>query len=222
MSTIASASSSEKIASDLNLRPDLQVINSWVLEKSSVLDLGCGNGDLLYYLTHSKKITGYGLESDARYIQACVEKGVQVIEQDIDEGLNNFLNQSFDVVIMTQALQEIHEPHRILREMLRVGREVIVTFPNFGYWKNRLHLLLKGRMPVSKTLPHHWYDTPNIHLCTFQDFEDLCLSSGYRILARTVVDSEYSDNALLRVFPNLLGEIAIYRITGDHEPAHSV
>ena len=114
---------------------------------------------------------------------------------------------------MTQALQALHRPNLVIAEMLRVGREAIVTFPNFGHWRPRSHVALKGRMPISKSLPHQWYDTPNIHLCTFRDFEVLCRDNRWRVLDRLVADANHTQGALMQTFPNLLGEIAIYRLT---------
>lgn len=195
------------------MRPDLEVIEGWVNQQAHVLDLGCGDGSLLKHLHSVKQTTGYGLESDEDNILKCVSTNVNVIEQDLNNGLGNFKTQSFDLVIMTQALQEISHPHKVLEEMLRIGKEGIVTFPNFGYWRNRSYLALKGRMPMSKSLPHYWYNTPNIHLCTFRDFEALCYQQGLSILDRTVVDSNYKDSLAMRIMPNLFGSTAIYRIT---------
>ena len=197
------------------MRPELEVIEGWVNPKAHVLDLGCGDGSLLQHLRSAKQTTGYGLESDENNILECVRANVNVLEQDLNKGLGNFKEQSFDVVIMTQALQEIRHPHEILRDMLRIGKEGIVTFPNFGFWRNRSYLALKGRMPMSKSLPHHWYDTPNIHLCTFKDFEALCFRQGLRIVDRTVVDANYRDSLAMRIMPNLFGSTAIYRITKE-------
>lgn len=195
------------------MRPDLEVIEGWISQHAHVLDLGCGDGSLLKHLQSAKQTTGYGLESDEDNILKCIQTEVNVIEQDLNKGLGNFKAHSFDVVIMTQALQEVRHPHKVLEEMLRVGKEGIITFPNFGYWRNRRYLAMKGRMPMSKTLPHHWYDTPNIHLCTFRDFEALCFRQKYRILDRTVVDSNYKDSLAMRIMPNLFGSTAIYRVS---------
>ena len=194
-------------------RPDLEVIDTWIQANAHVLDLGCGNGALLQHLQNTKSVTGYGLESDEDNILQCVTANVNVIEKDLNEGLGDFKEGSFDVVIMTQALQEVRYPHKLLAEMLRIGKEGIITFPNFGYWKNRQYLTLRGRMPMSKTLPFHWYDTPNIHLCTFKDFEALCHQQDIQIRDRTVVDRQYKDRLSMRIMPNLFGVTAIYRVT---------
>ncbi|MEE4252004.1 MAG: methionine biosynthesis protein MetW, partial [Alcanivoracaceae bacterium] len=138
------------------MRPDLQIIRTWIPDGTRVLDLGCGSGALLANLRDTKSVQGYGLEIDQDNIAACFENGVNVIEQDIDEGLGNIQDKRFDYVLMTQALQAVHRPDLVLSEMLRVGHEAIVTFPNFGHWRVRGYLFFKGRMPVSPTLPHQW------------------------------------------------------------------
>ena len=144
---------------------------------------------------------------------SCVEKGLNVIEHDLNDGLKHFKDDAMDTVIMTQALQAVSRPDILLDDMLRVGKEAIITFPNFGYWRTRFYLMLKGKMPMSKTLPFNWFDTPNIHMCTFRDFEKLCCEKNLTILNRTVVDKNHTRSFAMSTFPNLLGEIAIYRVT---------
>ena len=195
------------------MRQDLQTIQQWIQPDASVLDLGCGDGSLLANLKQHKNVFGYGLEINQDQILECVKKNVNVIEQNLDHGLDNFETDSFDVVIMTQALQAVHYPDKVIDDMLRVGKQCIITFPNFGYWRCRLYLTFKGRMPVSKMLPYTWYNTPNIHLCTFKDFETLCRRKRLTILNRTVVDMNYRDGFLMRLFPNLFGETAVYHVT---------
>lgn len=195
------------------LRPDLEIIQQWIAPGARVLDLGCGEGELLSHLASAKQVEGYGLEINHDNITACIEKGVNVVEQDIDHGLASIRDGSFDTVVMTQALQTMHRPDQIVEEMLRIGRESIVTFPNFAHWRARFYLAFRGRMPVSKFLPYTWYNTPNIHFCTFTDFERLCVERNIRILERTVVDNKLRDRWWIRLWPNMLGEIAIYRIT---------
>ena len=195
------------------LRPDLEIIRQWIPENARVLDLGCGTGSLLENLAKTRNVQGYGLEIDQSNIAACFERGVNVIEQDIDQGLGNIRDKRFDYVVMTQALQAIHRPDLVLSEMLRVGREAIITFPNFGHWRIRAYLGLKGRMPVSTSLPYQWYDTPNIHLCTVRDFETHCTKNGFCILQREVVDRHHQSGPLTRLLPNLFGEVALYRVT---------
>lgn len=195
------------------LRADLAIIQKWVKPGSQVLDLGCGEGQLLKYLQEEKQVRGYGLEINPEKLTACIRNGVNVIEQNLDNGLGNFADNSSDTVIMTQALQAVKRPDELLDEMLRIGKEAIVTFPNFGYWKTRFYLLLKGRMPMSDTLPYNWYDTPNIHMCTFRDFEILCHEKGIRILNRTVMDDQHQQHWSIGLWPGMLGEIAVYHIT---------
>ena len=197
----------------MNLRADLQIIEKWISPGSHVLDLGCGNGELLHYLQSQKKVRGYGLEIDPDNINTCINKGVNVIEKNLDHGLDNFADRSFDTVVMTKALQAVHYPDRILEDMLRIGREAILTFPNFGHWRCRLYLGMKGRMPVSEFMPYTWYNTPNIHFCTFKDFENLCHERSVKILDRLVVDQTHQSSRLSAMWPNLLGEVAIYRVT---------
>ena len=194
------------------MRIDHQIIESWVTPKSRVLDLGCGDGSLLKNLTDSKQIRGYGIDINSENILRCVDNDVNIIEQDIDDGLSNFADQSFDTVIMSHAIQTMAQPDKVLEEMLRVGRECIITFPNFGHWKTRSHLMLKGRMPVSDLLPYEWYNTPNIHFCTFKDFDILCKALHLKVLNREVVAEKSIFSALQHSFPNLFGETALYRV----------
>ena len=195
------------------MRPDLEIIQNWITPKSRVLDLGCGDGSLLNYLKLKKNVNGIGLEINAKDIQSCIAKGVNVIEQNIDEGLTNFQSSSFDTVLLAQTLQASSKPDLLIDEILRIGEHGIITFPNFGNWKSRLSFASNGRMPVSKFMPHNWYDTPNIHFCTVKDFDALCVEKNVRILARTVVDSQHQGNWAMKAWPNFLGEIAIYHIT---------
>ncbi|OGT22396.1 MAG: methionine biosynthesis protein MetW [Gammaproteobacteria bacterium RBG_16_57_12] len=195
----------------MTLRPELETICSWIQPGSRVLDLGCGDGTLLKHLRESRQVNGYGLEIDSANIERCFEAGINVIQTDLDVGLSDFDEESFDYVVMTQTLQAVHYPDRLIEEMMRIGREGIVTFPNFGHLSIRLQLIFGGTMPVSRTLPNEWYNTPNIHLCTLKDFENLCLEKGIKILQRTVVDPTHRTTLGARYFPNLLGEIAIYR-----------
>ena len=194
------------------MRPDQEIIQRWIEQDSRVLDLGCGDGSLLANLKLTKKVKGTGLEIDSDKIQTCVERGLNVIEQNLDAGLWNFQTDSFDTVLLAQTLQALSHPDQLIDEMLRVGRKGIVTFPNFGNWKSRVYLSSKGRMPVSKFMPHAWYDTPNIHFCTVRDFDALCKEKNIRILERTVVNLKHEGSLSMRLLPNLLGEIAIYHI----------
>lgn len=194
------------------MRADLAIIADLVHQGARVLDLGCGDGELLAELEHTKGVNGYGLEIDPDMITACVAKGVNVIEQNLDEGLANFPSSSFDLVVMTETLQAVRQPDLLIDEMLRIGRECIVTFPNFGHWQCRAYLATRGRMPIARHLPHRWFDTPNIHLCTFADFERLCNDKALVIHRRFVVDTLYRNRPLINRFPNMFGTIAFYHL----------
>jgi methionine biosynthesis protein MetW len=195
------------------MRADLEIIAEWIGQGERVLDLGCGDGELLDKLHRTKSVKGLGIEIDHDNITSCIGRGVNVIDKNIDEGLAGIEDSSFDTVVMTQALQVMHRPDLIVEEMLRIGRQGIVTFPNFAHWRARFYLAFRGKMPVSKFLSYQWYDTPNIHFCTFKDFESLCISRNIRILERTVVDNTLRQRWWHKLWPNMMGEIAIYRIT---------
>ena len=195
------------------MRLDLSHIQRWIRPGSRVLDLGCGDGVFLEFLRDQRQVSGTGLEIDQDYITAAISRGLNVVEQNMDDGLGNFPDQSFDTVVLALALQAVNFPDRVLEEMLRIGREGIVTFPNFGHWRCRLMLGLRGRMPVSNFMPYTWYNTPNIHFCTVKDFEDLCRNKGIRILARDVVGSTNRQPMLSTKWPNLFATTAIYHIT---------
>jgi methionine biosynthesis protein MetW len=190
------------------VRPDLDAIAQWVAPQARVLDLGCGDGSLLRYLWQQRQAPGYGVEIDDASVLDCVANDVNVLQVDLESGLSLFADHSFDCVILSETLQTIHRTELLMREMLRVGREVIVSFPNFGHWSARLQVLF-GRMPVSETLPYEWYETPNVHHCTLADFEDLCRRLGVRIRERVVLHGGQPVTFL----PNLLGSVAVYRCT---------
>ena len=189
------------------VRHDFETIAAWVKPGSRVLDLGCGDGTLLKYLKDARQAHGYGVEIADANILACVEKGLNVIQNDLDSGLSGFEAGSFDFVILSQTLQAMRHIEQVIAEMLRVGKEAIVAFPNFGYWRHRMQII-QGRMPVSSNLPYQWYDTPNIHLCTFKDFEAYCAEHRIRILERVVMDGGREIGWL----PNIRGSVAAYRI----------
>jgi methionine biosynthesis protein MetW len=194
------------------MRPELELISDWIRPGARVLDLGCGDGALLAYLHEHRQVNGYGLEIDTANIVKCVQAGVNVIHADLEAGLEDFCDSSFDYVLMTQTLQAVRHTERLLDEMLRVGRQGIVTFPNFGFWRCRLQVAIQGLMPVGKTLPYQWYNTPNVHLFTIRDFEQLCCSKHIDILQRMVLDHAHRPRPGPRLWPNLLGEIALYRL----------
>lgn len=205
-------------ATTRDLRADLAAIRDWVRPGSRILDLGCGDGELLAYLAEHRGVSGYGLEIDPDKVARCIATGVNVIQADLDDGLRDFGNGSFDYVVMTQALQALQRPDDAIAEILRVGRIGIVTFPNFGHWRVRTALAL-GRMPVTPTLPDRWYDTPNIHLCTVDDFEDLCADRHWKILSRRLLDRSHREGARIRIAPNLFCEQALYMLQSPEHTA---
>lgn len=187
-------------------RPDFAAIAAWIAQGASVLDLGCGDGSLLRYLKDTRKVRGYGVEISDANIVACIRNGVNVIQGDLESGLSGFESNAFDFVLLSQTLQATRHTEPLVQEMLRVGREGIVSFPNFGYWKNRMNVL-RGKMPVSEELPYQWYDTPNVHLCTLHDFEDFCRDLDVTVLDRRVM----TGSSEMKLLPNLLGSTAVYR-----------
>jgi len=189
-------------------RPDFAAIAAWIPKGASVLDLGCGDGSLLRYLKETRFVRGYGVEISDMDIVSCIANGVNVIQNDLDSGLSDFEDNAFDFVILSQTLQATRHTEALIQEMLRVGREGIVSFPNFGYWKSRLNVML-GNMPVSRELPYQWYDTPNVHHCTLVDFEALCAKIGFRVLERVVLTAGQP----VALLPNLLGALAVYRVS---------
>jgi methionine biosynthesis protein MetW len=192
------------------VRPDFAAIAAWIPQGSSVLDLGCGDGSLLRYLRETRGVRGYGVEINDTNVAACIANHVNVIQSDLESGIADFESNSFDFVILSQTLQATRHTEALMKEIVRVGREGIVSFPNFGYWKNRLQVLL-GNMPVSKELPYQWYDTPNVHLCTLDDFEILCANHQIRVLGRHVIAGGQD----VQVMPNLRGSTAVYRFKRD-------
>lgn len=189
------------------VRHDFETIAAWVKPGSRVLDLGCGDGTLLRYLKTARQAHGYGVEIDDANILSCMEKGLNVIQNDLDAGLSSFEADSFDFVILSQTLQAMRHIEQVVSEMLRVGKAAIVAVPNFGYWRHRVQVL-QGHMPVSSNLPYHWYDTPNIHLCTLRDFESFCSERHIRILERVVMVGGNE----ISLLPNIRGSMGVYRI----------
>jgi methionine biosynthesis protein MetW len=189
-----------------SMRADFSTIAGWIAPGARVLDLGCGDGSLLSHLKQSRGATGYGIEIDDAGVLASIGNGVNVIQSDLESGLAGFDDRSFDSVILSQTLQAMRRIESIVGEMLRVGREAIVSFPNFGHWSHRLQVV-RGRMPVSTSLPYEWYDTPNIHLCTVADFDAFCAERRLRVDERVVLH----DARRVRFLPNLFGSLAIYR-----------
>jgi methionine biosynthesis protein MetW len=190
----------------MTLRADLRLIAGWISPGTQVLDLGCGDGALLAYLRDQRQCSGYGVEIADHHVLECVKRGVSVVQLNLDAGLRLFPDDKFDTVVLSQTLQAMHRIEDVLREMARVGRTGIVSFPNFGHWKHAMSLLA-GRMPVTKTIPYQWYDTPNIHLCTPKDFEILAAKLGLTITARALL----ADGEPVRAVPALRATLAVYR-----------
>lgn len=190
------------------LRADLAFIAHWVKNGSQVLDLGCGDGVMLDYLQTDKQCFGYGIEIDDDRIPACVARGVPVIQQDLEAGLAIFADNAFDTVLCLSALQMMKNVEGILRDITRVGREAIVSFPNFAYWPHRV-ALLRGRMPVSKSLPYEWYDTPNLRCATIKDFAELANEVGLEVLECVALKEDGTPVAFM---PNWRGSLAVFRL----------
>ncbi|MDR2689519.1 MAG: methionine biosynthesis protein MetW [Azoarcus sp.] len=193
-------------------RYDYEVIAQWIEPAEKVLDLGCGDGDLLRYLGEARQVCGYGVENDPDKIVACVRNGINVIQADMNHGLAGFSDGFFDHVIMSLSLQAMHNTQGILAEMLRVGREAVVSFPNFGYWRHR-QSILNGRMPVSESLPYQWFDTPNVRFFTIADFEALCADNDIVIRQRLAFD----EGKAIIDEPNFLASVAVYRLGRELE-----
>ena len=191
-------------------RGDIDTIVSWVPHGGKVLDLGCGGGELLHRLQTEKLVEGLGVDIDPANIIVAVGKGLSVVQQNMEDGLRNFEDSRFDVVIIAYSLQVLKRPHAVLERIVSIGGEAIVTFPNFGHWRSRLSLMFSGRMPKTKALPYSWFDTPNIHFCTVADFESLCKDLNIIVLEQQM---SASVGLLAQLWPNLFAKSASYRIT---------
>jgi len=194
---------------NVNSRLDYRIITEYMTDNASVLDLGCGNGDLLQALTDAHHVRGQGIEIDEKAIYHCVEKGLNVLHGDIDSGLADYRDKSFDFVILNQSLQQVRHFEPVLKDALRVGRNVIVGFPNFAHYRSRLQLFFCGRAPVTRSLPFTWYETPNIHFLSIMDFVDYCRSRGITINAKRFIGKKHE----VHVLPNLLAHDGIFVIS---------
>lgn len=198
-----------------SLRPDLQAIAGLIPENANVLDIGCGDGELLAWLMRNKRVEARGVEIDTENVNKAIAVGVPVIQGDIETDLAFYPDKAFDVVVLSQTLQAMRDPKAVLAELLRIGKTAIVSVPNFGNWKNRFYLGFKGRMPVTRTLSYQWYDTPNIHFCTISDFivlcEDMCITIERRIWVNAEGElSRFSGRGLMA---NILGEQGIFLLS---------
>jgi methionine biosynthesis protein MetW len=189
-------------------RRDYAMIADMVSSNTRVLDLGCGEGELLAWLREFKRVDARGVEIDGAKVQKAIARGVSVYQSDLETGLRDYPESSFDFVILSQTLQEMHRPLRVLKEMLRVGRHVIVSFPNFGHWTVRLAHLLSGRAPKTELFPHDWYDSPNLHFLTVDDFVRLCRQEGWIIENQIFLQRDKQ----IHLLPNLLAEVAVFSI----------
>jgi methionine biosynthesis protein MetW len=192
---------------DQNSRYDFPIIENWTHQNSKVLDLGCGDGTLLNYLKEKKDIKGFGIEKNKDNWLLSLKNNIDVIQMDLEAGLAGFETNSFDLVILSRTIQSMNHIEEIIHEMMRVGKEVIITFPNFGYWKNRFQIM-QGNMPVSDELPYKWFETPNIHLCTIQDFDNLCRENKIKVEQRLILTDKKSVN----FYPNFFGALALYKL----------
>jgi methionine biosynthesis protein MetW len=198
------------------MRFDLQMIASWIDPNTKVLDLGCGEGELLYHLKHKKNVIGTGIEHDETYVAKCIEKGLSVLQGDINEEINDYPDQAFDFVILSRTLQQVYEPSKLIGELLRIGRKGIVSFPNFSHWAARLQLLLTGHAPVTKRLPFQWYNTPNIRVITIKDFRRYSQEMGFHILKELNINlrNQYKGQTI-QFLPTLRASYGMFLISKE-------
>jgi methionine biosynthesis protein MetW len=197
---------------DDDIRPDHRIILEWVRKNSSVLDLGCGSGELLYLLIKEKKVRGHGIEISVEEIYKCVAKGLNILHGDIENGLADYKDQSFDYVILNQSMQQILHVDRVLQDALRVGKKVIVGFPNFVYYRSRLQILFGGRTPINASLPYQWHETPNLHFLSILDFIEYCRKKKIKIERKTFLGKDQR----VYLLPNAFAQTGIFLISGEH------
>ncbi len=198
-----------------SIRVDLQLIADMIAPNTRVLDVGCGNGDLLEYLWRFKQVDGRGIEISTQGVQACVSAGLSVVQGDVETDLKDYPDNAFDYVILSQTLQAMMEPREVLNQMLRIGKRAIVSLPNFAYWRLRMFMMFKGRMPVSEKLPYEWYDTPNIHFCTIRDFVALVDDMGLTIEQSLFLDDEGTSRTIGKgvAMANFFGEQGVFLLS---------
>jgi len=197
-----------------DLRYDLSLIASWIEQGSKVLELGCGEGDLLYWLKKEKSVKERGIEIEESRVEKCIQKGISVLQGDINEEIEDYPDNTFDYAICSQTLQQVFEPSSLIHSMMRVAKMGVVSFPNFGHFKVRMQLAFTGRAPVTKELPYSWYDTPNIRVLSLQDFQNFTDEVGYKILKRAAINTTNNQRhgKLITVLPNLLATYGIFLI----------
>jgi len=200
---------------DNGMRFDLQIIASWIESGATVLGLGCGEGELLHYLKRKKQVKETGIEVKEERVAKCIEKGLSVLQGDINEEIEDYPDGSFDYAILSQTLQQVYEPDELIRSMLRVGNKGIVSFPNFCHWKIRLQLMRTGHVPVTRELPYEWYDTPNIRVLSLKDFQAFSKRVGFQIIREAAINTSASGYSghIIRAMPNLMATAGIFMIS---------
>ena len=198
--------------SDNSIRFDLHIIAGWIAPSSKVLDLGCGEGELLYYLQNRKQALCSGIEKNEAKVAKCIEKGLSVIQGDINNEVADFMDNAFDYVILSQTLQQVYQPSILLKSLLRIGKKSVVSFPNFSHWRARYQLMINGKAPVTSELPYQWHDTPNIRVITMHDFRLYSKKIGFRIFKEVAINSDQKKGRMIKFFPNFLATYGIFLI----------